>query len=291
MQINLHQRRLIAGVIALLVVLVALAAFNLNQPVAHAQATSTPTPTVLAAARFPAAQLDGPILFNEINEGKIVSGRTSFAVRDPLDSNNNLLVSSAGNVTVRNNLTVSGSSVTLPTGSIGISAMADISRTVHLPLGAFYECTTNAGAALAFTDGTDAHPFRSNSSTDGLGEVIAFDATSGSPDTDYICTDLIVPQDYAGTGAAFVVRATKGAETGANTELINCAGSINGAALGTAGTVTTSGTASSAYTCAATLTALAAGDALGVTFRITSGGTADDAVNFQAVEFRYTATE
>lgn len=199
-------------------------------------------------------------------------------------------VDGSGIATFAGGLTVSAGSVSLPTGSIGIGAIANISRTVSIPLLSFAECTTNAGALLSFTDGTDAHPHLANSSTDGLGYTLSFDATGGSVDTDYVCTQIPVPQDYV-DGGVVVVRATKGAETGANSELITCQISVNGAALTAAGTIATSGTASAAYSCPPTLTDVAAGAALGITLRITSGGTADDAVNFQAVEFRYTATE
>jgi hypothetical protein len=58
-----------------------------------------------------------------------------------------------------------------------------------------------------------------------------------------------------------------------------------------AGTVTTSGTASAVYACTPTLTSLAAGNSLGLTLNITSGGTPDDTVSMQSIAFEYTATE
>lgn len=180
--------------------------------------------------------------------------------------------------------------VTVDTGEIGAAEVADVTRSVTLPLHSFIECSTDAGTAIGFDTTADALPDFANSSTDGLGFTLTFDATGGSPDTTRVCASITVPPDYV-SGGAIVARATKGAETGANTEVLNCAGSINGAALGTAGTVTVSGTASAAYTCTPTLTSLAAGNSVAITLYITSGGTADDAVNLASVEFQYTATQ
>lgn len=180
--------------------------------------------------------------------------------------------------------------VTLDAGEIGTSEIANITRTVSIPLSSFIECTTNGGADINYTDGADAFPDFINSSTDGLGFTLTFDATGGSVDTAYVCANFLVPADYASNGL-FVAKATKGAETGANTEVLNCAGSINGAALGAGGTATLSGTAAAFYTCAPTLTSLAAGDSVSFEFHVTSGGTADDAVNLLAVAFEYLATQ
>jgi hypothetical protein len=171
------------------------------------------------------------------------------------------------------------------------SAMiTNITRTVGIDLRSLIECTTDAGADINFSSGADASPDFINSSTDGLGFTLSFDATGGSPDVERACAPIPVPADYASSGIV-VVRATKGAETGANSEVINCAGSINGAALGTAGTVTTSGTTSARYQCVPTLSGLAAGDSLSLTLWITSGGTADDQVNFASVAFEYAAIQ
>lgn len=255
---------------ALLVALLMVTLFGAlaNTPVSRAQGPNTLTARILRVTNY------------------AIIG-TDLTVNDDATVGDDL---TADTGTFATGLTVSAGTVSLPTGSVGIGAIANISRTVSIPLLSFAECTTNAGALLSFTDGTDAHPHLANSSTDGLGYTLSFDATGGSVDTDYVCTQLPVPQDYV-DGGVIVIRATKGAETGANSELITCQISVNGAALTTAGTIATSGTASAAYSCPPTLTGVTAGVALGITLRITSGGTADDAVNFQAAEFRYTATE
>lgn len=214
--------------------------------------------------------------------GGITVDSTAFSVQN-----------ASGSTFISGTLAVSSTSVftgavTLPAGDVSATEIANISRSVPLPLHAFIECTTNGGANLDFTDGADTFPDIINSSTDGLGFVVAFDATT--PDTTVICAPFTVPPDYA-SGGAIVARVTKGAETGANSELLTCAGSINGAALGATGTITTTGTASASYTCTPTLTSLAAGDSVSLALSITSGGTADDTVNLASAVFQYTATQ
>jgi hypothetical protein len=181
-----------------------------------------------------------------------------------------------------------GGTVALDASEIGAAEVADVTRSVPIPLMSFIECSTNGGATIEYTDGADAFPDFINSATDGLGFVLAFDDTGGQVDVSYVCSQLIVPQDYA-SGGAFAVRTTKNAETGANAEVLNCAGSINGAALGAGGTVTIATDASTRYTCTPTLAALAAGDSLSLELHVT--GTVDDIVNIAAVEFVYTATQ
>lgn len=173
--------------------------------------------------------------------------------------------------------------------SIDSTEIANQSRSVTLGLMTWIDCTTDAGAALNFSSGADAFPDFINSATDGLGFTLTFDDTGASEDTVRICASITVPPDYA-SGGALIARVTKDAESAA-TEVLNCAGSINGAALGAAGTVTLTGTASAAYTCTPTLTSLAAGDSVALTAYITSATTMDDTINVHAVQFQYTAVQ
>ena len=234
-----------------------------------------------------------------------VGGATALDGGLTMDTNKFTVANTSGNTIIAGTLNVAGlattddlvadtlvvtTTITLPANALTAAYITNITRSVSIPLRSWLECTTDAGGVITPTDGTDAHPNLANSATNGLGFSLSFDATGGSVDTDYVCSQIPVPRDYASSGY-LVFRATKGAETGANSEVLNCQGSINGAALGAAGTVTTSGTASAAYVCGPTLTALAAGDSLGLTFNITSGGTADDAVNVYSVAFEYLAIE
>lgn len=186
-------------------------------------------------------------------------------------------------------ITVNGAA-TLSASSIDSTEIANITRTVSIPLISFMECTTDAGANIDFSDDADAFPDFTGLATDGLGFFLEFDSTGSSEDTARACDNLTVPEDYASNGL-FELVVAKDAETGANTEVINCAGSINGAALGAGGTVTVSGTALVAYSCEPTLTSLAAGDSLGFTIYVTSGGTVDDDTQIYSVGFQYTATQ
>ncbi len=201
-----------------------------------------------------------------------------------------------GNLTVTGSfdgasgLTVSAGTVSLPASEIGAAEIANVTRAINISIFSLFECSTNAGAAIPFTDGTDTRPHFANSPTNGLGAVLRFDDTAASEDTDFVCGALMVPSDYT-SGGAFIVRAVKDALTAGNTEILNCAGSINGAALGTAGTVTIATQASTAYTCTPTLTGLAANDSVSFELHLTSSGTVDDITDIAAIEFTYTSTQ
>jgi len=175
-------------------------------------------------------------------------------------------------------------------GSVSAAEIANVVRYVNVPLSAFIDCQTDAGALLGFDTTADALADYVNSSTDGTGFTLRFDDTGSSEDQAMeVCSQLLVPADYA-SGGAFKVRALKDAHTAA-TEVINCGVSVNGAALQTAGTVTTSASASTAYTCSPTIAALAADDSLSFYLSITSDSTMNDIVDIAAVAFFYTATQ
>lgn len=180
--------------------------------------------------------------------------------------------------------------VVLPTGSVSAGEILDLTRTISVPIFSMIECTTDAGALIGFDATADALPDFSCSATDGLGCSLTFDAVGGSVDTAKACGVFVVPADYA-SGGAFIFRATKSAETGANSEVINVQISNDGAALEAAGTATTSGTAAATYTVTPTIAGLAAGESVGFAVSVTSGGTADDAVNILSIGFTYTATQ
>lgn len=180
--------------------------------------------------------------------------------------------------------------VTVDTGEIGAGEVADVVRYINFPLNGFIECQTDAGALIGFDTTADALPDYVNSATDGTGLVIRFDDTGSSEDQgSEICNQFTVPADYV-SGGAFVIRALKDAHAGA-TEVLNCAVSVNGAALQAAGTTTTTASASTSYTCTPTIASLAAGDSVSFYLSITSGTTMDDGVDIASVSFSYTATQ
>lgn len=179
--------------------------------------------------------------------------------------------------------------LTLPTSSVSGASVADVTRAINLPLNTFVDCQTDAGALIGFDTTADTLPDFVNSATDGLGLVLRFDATSGTEDQSAeACTQFQVPPDYV-SGSAVVLRALKTAHTGA-TEIINCQLSINGAALASAGTVTTTSASSTSYTCSPSGT-LAAGDSVALTLYITSSGTMNDGVDVASVNWQYTSAQ
>lgn len=189
-----------------------------------------------------------------------------------------------------NTLTVTGT-VTLAAGEIGATEIANISRSLPVGIMNLYDCTTNAGALIAWAEApAGVLPEYIGNSTDGLGAVLRFDATSSYVDTGYVCANILVPPDYV-SGGALTLEVAKTGETAGATEILDCQGSINGAALGTVGTVTITGAAAQSVTCTPTLTALAAGNAVTLAIYVTSSGTRDDGVDILALQFQYTATE
>lgn len=179
-----------------------------------------------------------------------------------------------------------------PTGAKGATGstgtVSPLARALSIPLASFIDCQTDAGAFLDFVSDNDAIPDFRNTATDGL--TIQFDAISGSPDQNSeICSQLLVPPDWV-SGGSFLVRATKTGHSSTG-EQITCGASVNGAGFGTAGGVLTTSAASTLYTCTPTLLP-AAGSSISFYLSITpSSGSINDAVDVQAVAFRYTSQQ
>lgn len=213
-------------------------------------------------------------------------------------------VSFAGNVDVTSGLDVSGGDLTvgatkfvvnqtsgmITSASVDATSVVDSPRSISFPLRSFVECQTDSGADIGFDTTADALPDFVNSATDGTGFTLRFDDVAGTEDQNSeVCNNFTVPPDYA-SGGHFRVRAVKDAHAGA-TEVINCAVSVNGGALQTAGTVTTSVLATTSYACTPTIASLAANDSVSYSLSVTSGTTMDDQVDVASVEFVYTATQ
>lgn len=211
----------------------------------------------------------------------------------PLSSPDTLALDSGtsnfGNVTLAGNLSVSGTT-TLATGEIGSSEIADTTRIINVPLYSFIDCQTDAGAAIGFDTTADALADFVNSATDGTGFTLRFDDTGSTEDQNMeVCSQFTVPGEYA-SGGQFRIRADKDADTGA-TEVLNVGVSVNGAALQTAGTATTSGSTTATYMVTPTIAALAGWDAVSFYISVTSDGTMNDVVDLQSVAFVYTASQ
>ncbi len=221
----------------------------------------------------------------------IVEAGAAAETRLNFDADGGITLGSANNnsVTLTTDSTGDGE-VVLPGSSVSAGEIVDVSRNINVTLTSFIDCQTDGGADLTYISGADTIANYVNSATDGTGFVITFDDTGATEDqSSELCAQFTIPPDYA-SGGAFIVRASKDAHAGA-TEVINCAVSVNQAALQAAGTVTTSASASTSYTCTPTISALAAGDSVSFYLSITSGTTMDDAVSLSAVAFQYVATQ
>lgn len=176
------------------------------------------------------------------------------------------------------------STTTLQAGDIIAADILDLTRSVPLPLFAWFDCTTPA--ALAFTSGANTLPdIAMGTATPG----ILYDDTGGEIDVGEICTSFTVPADYA-SGGSFVARVSQDAATAGQLETFSCRISVDGAAVGAdnAGTnVDQTAVQSVTSTPAGTW---AAGASIGVSCK-QGNGSADDAVTIWSIEGRYTATQ
>lgn len=192
----------------------------------------------------------------------------------------------AGGLTVSaGGLTLTAGTLSLPTASVISTTIGDITRTVNIPVTSFYGCTA-AVYVVPVANGADTKPEFTVTTNQDI--ALVFGVTT-QVDTDHVCASMTVPSDYV-SGGAFMVRATKSADTGA-TEIINCSVSLNHAASLAAGQVTTSGAATGQYMCVPTTTAMAAEASAGLQLYITSGSTANDDVQVDSVAFEYVASE
>jgi hypothetical protein len=173
-----------------------------------------------------------------------------------------------------------------PTGPIG--TVSSLDRAISIPLASFIDCQTNSGALLDFSSGNDAIADFNNSSTDGQGFTIQFDAGATPDQNSEICSQLLVPPDYV-SGAGFSVRASKSASTDAAEE-ITCGVSVDGGAVQAAASATTTA-GTNLYACTPTSIGLTSGSSVSFYLSIASAGTMDDAVDIHAVAFRYTSQQ
>jgi hypothetical protein len=184
---------------------------------------------------------------------------------------------------------VSGTDLIIDTNGYYGEDVPDVTRSVHIPLLSLIGCTGGTAALLDTTSGADAIPDFSYSAPD-QGIRISFDVDPGFPDQNSrICSEFVVPPDYA-SGGRFRVVADKGGSSGA-TEVLNCSAGINIVAMGAAGTVELASVSPEQYACTPTLPALTPGQRVHFGLSITSSGTMDNGVLLLGVEFEYTASQ
>lgn len=172
---------------------------------------------------------------------------------------------------------------TVDTGEIGATEIADVVRSIPLPLTSWVPC-----ADLVWdSSGADAEP--DLTATPGSTLAITYDDTGGSVDTGTICNSFIVPNDWI-SGGAFGTRATADAATVTQVETFSCAISVDGAALGAADPGSLAN-----QTAVQTVTSTPTGTwAAGASIQVAcsqGNASADDIVNFHAIHAFYTASE
>lgn len=250
---------------------------------------------------------DTDIIF--VDSSVVISAASggSITFNDGTASNNLLAMTDAGAITIGSSLvgttTISlvtdstgDGEVVLPGSSVSASEIADITRSITLPLGSFVDAANELPLDVS---GADSEP-DFDILNDGL--VIEFDDTSGSVDVNHISTTFVVPQAYASAGSIVMIVA-QDAATGTNIEAMN----IGTLEQGTSGApdATVSTFVATNLTNSTNLQS--------VSFALTTGGvnptltlaagttvqlrlrqdiaSADDIVRIFSVEFQYTATE
>jgi hypothetical protein len=199
----------------------------------------------------------------------------------------------AVDATAGGDLTGGFSNLQLGQNSVGATDIANVQRSVSIPLAAFIDCQTNGGAYLPFTgnlDNADNIARFEVPNQDGSVPYIAFDANATQPDQNFeICSSLSVPPDYA-SGGSFFVTGVRGSAATAEEDL-QCNGSVNQNIFASASVVLD--TSSFAKTCTPTFSSppLTPGASLQFYLSITSPTTMDSFVDLHTVEFAYTAVQ
>lgn len=241
----------------------------------------------------------GPSLnLSFVNEGQ-VNSITSAMITDGEIVNADIAASAAIADTKLATIVTAGkvadsalsASVTKLGPTIEASEITNVVRSVLLPLTSFTDCGAATGALIDFSDASgDAIPHFAKSIAEGAEPEIRFDGTGGSPDQNYeICSQFIVPSDYA-SGGSFRVSARLTSVAVGATEALTCVAKVNNVAPDAAGSVPITTVSYAFYTCTPTMT-LAAGDFVSLIVSITSPGVMDNHVGLRALEFRYIASQ
>jgi len=214
----------------------------------------------------------------------------------------NIDVSALGAISGATGIASTGT-IAFDAGEIDETEIADITRTVTLPLSGAQECTD--GGAIDWASGADTYPdyeLGSGGATAGS-MVLQWDIVGGQLDIDPSCWTLTVPQDYVGDSTFHVTMldtATNDHEYTVTT-LVQTPGVAEDVATatpttgnGTNGTTTTTTCDGGAlggtlYTCTFTTEAVTAGAT--ILFAFASDGTSTEATTVLGAEWQYTAAQ
>jgi hypothetical protein len=192
-----------------------------------------------------------------------------------------------------------GTANSVPASAIGPGNIADVTRSVNLPLNSFRNAT-DGGTAFDSDSGDDDNAPDWEVANNSLSLVWDddFDGPAMSndlTDSDRAITTLMVPPDYV-SGATVVLRASRQTDTaGASEERLRCNTTINnGAVTNTINAPLAFGTAVGLYFLPLDGT-YGSGDAVDVRCFADGGSAGDvafnDPVELRAIEFEYTAQQ
>jgi hypothetical protein len=180
----------------------------------------------------------------------------------------------------------------LGANSAGPGEIADVQRSVVIPITSLINCQDDPGAYLTFggVDNADNHANLDLPGQDGSSPSIRFDADASQPDEDFeICTTFAIPADYA-SGGAFRVTGFRGLAATAEEDL-TCGATVNQAFAGSGSTPLTSGNVNGTSCTPVFSQALTPGASFQFFLSVTSPTTMDSLVSLASVEFVYTATQ
>jgi hypothetical protein len=180
----------------------------------------------------------------------------------------------------------------LGANSAGPGEIADVQRSVAIPITSLINCQDDPGAYLTFggVDNADNHANLDLPSQDGSAPSLRFDANASQPDEDFeVCTSFAVPADYA-SGGSFHVNGSRGAAATAEEDLA-CGAAVDQSFSGSGSVALTSGNLNGTVCTPVFSQALTPGVAFQFFLSVTSPTTMDSEVQLSSVEFVYTATQ
>jgi hypothetical protein len=184
------------------------------------------------------------------------------------------------------------SNLQLAQNAAGTNEIADVQRSIPIPLASLIDCQTDGGAFLTFNGSADSADNKAAfnvPNTDGSSPLVHFDADPTLPDQNFeVCSALTLPPDYA-SGGAFHLRGVHGSP-GTAEEDLQCAALVNSSAPDTGSVVIDISNVNKSCTPPYSVTP-APGDDIQFSLSITSPTTMDSLVDFYSLDFVYNAVQ